>query len=459
MQVYELNMDGLVGPSHHYAGLAPGNIASKTNANRIANPAAAAHQGIKKMRLLHQMGLKQALLPPHQRPNLDLLHQLGFTGTPTEQITKAKRADPMLLSACFSASSMWAANSATVTASIDTDDKRVHFTAANLVSNLHRHQEANFYHQLFRTIFSDERYFHHHSPLPHAITTSDEGAANHSRLCASHNDRGTYLFVYGKRALVQNNSAYPEPKHFPARQTLEASQAIARSHLINPNHLVFACQNPAAIDQGVFHNDVIAVANESLLLVHEEAFLDQAHILNEICSKSKFPVNIIEVQQQRITITEAISSYLFNSQIVTLPHYLENKKMALIAPVECEENQAINILIEELISDNSNPISEVHYLDLKQSMQNGGGPACLRLRVPLNTREFSAMHQGVLVDDKLLNHLDTWIDKHYRSRLHADDLADPDLINECYSALDALTTILNLGSIYPFQRESICGKR
>ncbi len=454
MTIQEINMDGLVGPSHHYAGLSVGNIASTSNALTFANPAAAAHQGIKKMRLLHHKGLKQALLPPHQRPNLQLLYQLGFAGTPKEQINRARRADPNLLSACYSASSMWTANAATVSASIDTKDNRVHFTAANLVTNIHRCQEAAFSQQLLQKLFHDERYFKHHPLLPQTGTTSDEGAANHSRLCKHHSDIGTYLFVYGKRALPVGNS-YPAPTRFPARQTLEASQAIARSHTLNPARIVFACQNPVAIDQGVFHNDVIAVANESLLLVHEEAFLNQADVLTELTSKTECPLNIIQVKKRDISIADAVNSYLFNSQLITLP----NKKMAIIAPAECEEHSAIKRFIDYLLTNDSNPIIEAHFLDLKQSMRNGGGPACLRLRVPLNEQELSAMHQGILVNDTLLTTLDTWVDKHYRTRLHTDELGDPALLDECFSALDELTSILNLGSIYPFQREYTCGKQ
>lgn len=455
MTVYEVNMDGLVGPSHHYAGLSAGNIASTSNALRIANPAAAAHQGIQKMRLLHRMGIKQALMPPHQRPNLHLLQQLGFSGTPIEQINHAKRADPNLLSACYSASSMWTANAATVSASLDTDDKRVHFTAANLISNIHRHQEATFSHQLLEKIFSDERYFYHHPILPKTVTTGDEGAANHSRICENHHDTGTYLFVYGKRALPAGNS-YPAPNRFPARQTLEASKAVARSHLLNPERVIFACQNPTAIDQGVFHNDVIAVANESLLLIHEEALLDQTEVLAELRIKAPF-LHIIEVSSQLFSVADAVSSYVFNSQLITLPDH-SKKRMAIIAPAECEQHPAIKTFIDSLLEDDSNPLGEAHYLDLKQSMRNGGGPACLRLRVPLNKQELSAMHQGVLVNDALLNTLDNWVDKHYRSQLHADDLADPELLDECFSALDELTSLLRLGSIYPFQREKTCGK-
>lgn len=456
MRVYEVNLDGLVGPSHHYAGLSAGNIASTTNALSMANPAAAAHQGIQKMRLLHQMGLKQALLPPHQRPNLHLLRQLGFTGTPNQQINQAHKADPNLLSACYSASSMWAANTATVSGSMDTQDNRVHFTAANLVSNIHRQQEAAFSHHLLQTIFSDSQYFYHHPPLPYTLTMSDEGAANQSRLCRNHNEQGIYLYVYGKRALPAGNT-YPAPHRYPARQTYEASQAIARSHLINSDKVIFACQNPAVIDQGVFHNDVIAVANEFILFLHEEAFLDQTCLLDRLQAQTPdLPLKIIEVKRQQISVSEAVKSYLFNSQLITLPDKI--KKMALIAPTECQQHSSIQGYIDDLIADADNPINEVHYLDLKQSMRNGGGPACLRLRVPLTESQIGAMHQGILVDDALLNILDNWIDKHYRTQLHTDDLIDPSLLNECFSALDELTSILNLGSIYPFQREKTCGK-
>lgn len=438
-------MDGLVGPSHHYAGLSTGNIASTSNALLLSNPAAAAHQGIHKMRLLYQMGLKQAIIPPHQRPNLHLLYQLGFTGTPAQQINKVRKADPTLLGACYSASSMWAANAATVSASADTSDQRIHFTAANLVSNLHRHQEAAFTHRAFQKFFSDEHYFYHHPSLPATIITSDEGAANHSRLCMNQQMPGVNLFVYGKHALSKKD---PTPLHFPARQTLEASQAIARCHLLNPDQVIFACQKPSSIDQGVFHNDVIAVANASVLLLHEEAFLNQQEVLNELRQKAFFPLHVIEARLQDFSVKEAVASYIFNSQLITLPN---EKEMALISPTECEQHSNIKRFIDTLIADKSNPISQVHYLDLKQSMRNGGGPACLRLRVPLNDSELLAMHQGILVNEKLLDDLDQWVDKHYRTELHINDLGDPELINECLSALDALSSLLKLGSFYPFQ--------
>ena len=443
MSTYELNIDGLVGPTHHYAGLSAGNIASTNNALSPANPMASALQGISKMRLLHQLGIKQAFMPPHLRPNLALLRQLGFSGTNAHIVRKAKQQAPELLSACYSAASMWTANAATVSPSRDTTDKRVHFTAANLITNLHRQQESSFSRYLLQHFFSVETYFHHHPSLPTTNTTRDEGAANHSRLCQTHGEEGIHLFVYNQQLFP--TSAHPAiPTRYPARQTREASEAVARSHLLNSNNVVFAQQTPAVVDLGVFHNDVIAVANESVLLIHQEALVNQESVFKTLQSKSAIPLTIIEINHKQMSVVDAVKSYFFNSQLVTLP----NQKMALIAPHECSQLESIKTVIDELLSSQNNPITEVHFQDLKQSMRNGGGPACLRLRVVLNQAELSAMHQGILVNDSLLDKLEAWVKHHYRTELHADDLDDPSLITESYTALDELTILLNLGPIY-----------
>ncbi|MBA2711571.1 MAG: N-succinylarginine dihydrolase [Tatlockia sp.] len=447
MKFYELNLDGLVGSTHHYAGLSLGNLASTSNKLLPSNPQAAALQGLAKMRMLVQLGLKQAIMPPHQRPNLELLFQLGFKGTARQQVEKAAREAPEILGACYSSSFMWTANAATVSSSLDTADRRVHFTAANLISNLHRHQEANFAKLLLERLFSNETYFHHHSILPNCLISSDEGAANHSRLCVSHGNPGINLFVYGKQSFNFQGSI---PLKFPARQTLEASQAIARTHQLDLENTVIACQNPRAIDQGVFHNDVIAVANEQVLLIHEEAFSEQSKVLAGLQKKAPFPIQIIEIPSKRLDLPTSVGSYFFNSQLVSIPNKAD---MALMAPTECKESPIVSQLIEELLSDKGNPISMVHYLDLKQSMRNGGGPACLRLRIPLSEQEFNAMHQAVIVSESLLDKLEIWVRYHYRTQLEVKDLADPKLLDESFQALDELSQILELGAIYPFQLE------
>ena len=48
----EFNFDGLVGPSHNYAGLSFGNVASFSNVKSASNPKQAALQGLAKMRAL-----------------------------------------------------------------------------------------------------------------------------------------------------------------------------------------------------------------------------------------------------------------------------------------------------------------------------------------------------------------------------------------------------------------------
>lgn len=440
MKFYELNLDGLVGPTHHYAGLSSGNMASTIYALKPANPLAAALQGIEKMRLIHSLGIKQAFIPPQIRPNLNLLHQVGFQGSTQNIIKQAAKDAPDILSACFSASSMWTANAATISPSIDSHNNRINFTAANLITNLHRHQEAPCSRDILKQIFNSKKHFIHHNTLPSTAVMSDEGAANHCRLCANHSEAGINLFVYNKRYLPAGNTC-PTPKKFPARQSLEASEAVARQHQLNPGKTIFAQQNPNAVDLGVFHNDVIAVANESLLLVHQDAFYDQEKIINELRLKADFALNILEIKRENVTIAEAVKTYLFNSQLITLP----DSTMTLIAPIECKNNHRVSSCINGIIDDISNPISSVHFVDLKQSMQNGGGPACTRLRVIMNNEEIGAMHQGVLVSNELLDKLCAWVTMHYRDKLQAEDLVDPNLIVECNDAFDSLLKIINIG--------------
>jgi succinylarginine dihydrolase len=443
---YELNVDGLVGPTHNYAGLSVGNVASANNAQTASNPRMAALQGLRKMKFVRDLGLKQALLPPHARPALDSLRMLGFGGSNAQVIQQAATASHELLASCYSSSNMWTANAATVSPSADTADGRVHFTPANLANKLHRSIEHPTASKLLQRIFGNPEYFVHHATLPCHDSFGDEGAANHTRLAPSHGELGVEFFVYGKTAF---DASKPMPKTFPARQTIEASQAIARLHGLTDAKTVYAQQDPDTIDAGVFHNDVIAVGNGNTLLYHEKAFLNGEAALQELQQKyGDSPLHFIRIAENEVTVAEAVQTYLFNSQLLTLP----NGSMALIAPGECAENQAVATRVQAMCEDSANPVNAVHYLDVRESMKNGGGPACLRLRVALTQDELTAMHQNVLLTDALYHQLVQWIEKHYRDHLTVADLADPLLAEEAYAALDELTQILQLGSIYPFQQ-------
>ncbi len=444
MLYHEVNFDGLVGPTHNYAGLSVGNVASQKNAKLTANPKQAALQGLEKMRALSRLGLLQGVLPPHARPDIGVLRQLGFGGSDTQLISRVAREQPGLLAACYSASAMWTANAATVSPSPDTADGKVHFTAANLCNKFHRMLEADTTSEILKAVFPCETHFTHHAALPFHPLFGDEGAANHTRLCDSQCHEGLEIFVYGTAT-----DAARSPSRYPARQTREASEAIARLHGLDHGRTLFIQQNPDVIDAGVFHNDVIAVGNENVLLCHEKAFSAQKNTLAKIHEHypGSRPLHLLEVSEQDVGLDDAVSSYLFNSQLISLP----GGGMALVAPEECQNHPAISRYLKNLVAA-SNPIDEVLFFDLRQSMQNGGGPACLRLRVTLSDSELGAVNPACLFSDTLYDRLVTWVERHYRDRLSPGDLADPVLINEVQGALDQLTGVLALGSIYPFQK-------
>ena len=348
----EINFDGIVGPSHNYAGLSLGNLAATKNAGETSYPRAAALQGVAKMRRNMACGLAQGFLLPLPRPDSGWLEELAVDG----------ETDAALVAGAWSASSMWTANAATVSPAPDTADGRCHLTVANLVTMPHRsHEWADTLEQL-RLAFADADYFAVHGPVP--PTFGDEGAANHMRFAPSHGEPGLEVFVYGRTG-----------GKFPARQHEQASRIVARRHGLDPARCLFVEQNPDAIAAGAFHNDVVAVANENVLFTHELAFADPQGTFAAI--RERCPgVEVVEVPADRVSLDDAITSYLFNAQLLSPP----DGQMTLVVPEECRENGAVWSWLQEMLAGNG-PIRRVDVVDVRQSMANGGGPACLRLRV------------------------------------------------------------------------------
>jgi succinylarginine dihydrolase len=446
MKPCEVNFDGLVGPTHNYGGLSYGNVASQSNSQQGSSPREAARQGLAKMKALMEMGFTQGVLAPQERPDVAALRRLGFAGSDAEVIAQAARdAMPLLVANC-SASSMWVANAATVSPSADTADGRVHFTAANLNCKYHRSIEHPTTSRVLRAMFANPTHFAHHDALPAVAQFGDEGAANHTRLCRDYGEAGVEFFVYGRSAF---DARLPAPQKYPARQTLEASQAVARLHGLSEEGVVFAQQNPAVIDQGVFHNDVIAVGNGELLFHHQDAFLDSDGVLAQLQAKLAArggQLQSICVPRAEVSVDDAVRTYLFNSQLLSRA----DGTMLLVVPEECRANPRVWTYLERLTAQDAG-IAEVKVFDLKQSMRNGGGPACLRLRVALKADELAAVNPGVILTPALYETLNDWVERHYRDRLVEADMADPQLLIECRTALDELTQILKLGSVYPFQ--------
>jgi succinylarginine dihydrolase len=411
----EINFDGIVGPSHNYAGLSFGNLASTRNAGHVSQPRAAALQGVDKMRANLSLGLAQGILLPHPRPHRLWLAELGTT---------IEQADPAIASNAMSASAMWAANAATVSPAPDTADGKCHLTVANLKTMPHRSHEWPATLAQLTIAFGGDA-FAVHGAVPPAF--GDEGAANHMRLAASHREPGVEVFVYG----VGGGA-------FPARQHVEASRAIARLHRLNRDGVIFAQQSEEAIAAGAFHNDVVAVANERVLFAHEQAFADKEALLAQL--EAKVPgFEYVEVPASEVPLADAVRSYLFNAQLVTEP----GGGPALIVPNEARETASVWSWIERHLASNG-PIRRVEVVDVRESMANGGGPACLRLRVVADP---GTVDPRFIVEEALLDRIADVIRRSWPEQIHHDDLQQPALVAEVERARSALLEALGLGQL------------
>jgi succinylarginine dihydrolase len=446
----EHQFDGLVGPTHNYGGLSPGNVASTVHTGEVSNPRAAARQGLAKMRFVCDLGIAQAVLPPHDRPSLSTLRALGFHGSDDEVMAAAAADDGLALRMCSSASPMWTANAATVSPSSDSSDGRVHLVVANLQQMFHRAIEAPTTARILRAIFADTEHFAVHDALPGGGQFADEGAANHTRLQTSLG--AAHLFAWGRETFARPSRflAATAPRRYPARQTREASEALARAHRLDRARCFFPQQHPEGIDAGAFHTDVLAVGNGNFFMLHELAFADDAALTTELRRVLGDELFLVRAGREELPVASAIEAYPFNSQVLTLP----GGAMAIVAPEDAREDAHARAFLERVVAAGG-PVRAVHYIDVRQSMHNGGGPACLRLRVPLTDEEARAVRDGgrrVVLDESLYGTLCAWVERHYRDRLLPADLADRSLAREGMRALDELTEILGLGAVYDFQR-------
>ncbi len=413
MALNEINFDGIVGPSHNYAGLSRGNLASARNAFQVSHPRAAALQGIEKMRANLALGLAQGIFLPHPRPNRDWLEQLG---------TSIETAEAAIAVNAMSASAMWAANAATVSPAPDTADGRCHLTAANLGTMAHRSHEWPATLAQLRLAFANSDAFAVHPPVPTAF--GDEGAANHMRLAAAHDQPGLELFVFG-------HSGGP----FPARQHVQACKAVARLHGLDPDRTLFVEQSEYAIAAGAFHNDVVAVANGPVLFAHEKAFADRDRLISD-CEARLPGFELVEVADAEVPLADAIASYLFNAQLVSPP----GGEMTLVVPEETRETPSVWGWLERHLAGNG-PIRRVEVVDVRQSMANGGGPACLRLRVVADPAQ---VDPRFIVDDARLDVIAECIDRSWPSEIHSQELQQPSLIRDIEAAREGLLEALDL---------------
>jgi succinylarginine dihydrolase len=325
----------------------------------------------------------------------------------------------------------------------DSVDSRCHVVVANLTATAHRALEGPARAAMLRALFRDTTRVVVHDPLPPNPALSDEGAANHTRLTAPQADGGWHLFVYGRAGETLPQDL---PRTFPARQRAEASRAVARLGHLQPDRALFVRQHPRAIDAGAFHNDVVMVGDGTRLLVHEYGLVEQEVVLQAL--RHHLPMlRVYQVPQRDFSLRQAVTSYLFNSQLLQTP-----QGAVLLAPGHSSTGAAAKV-IRRLLDDGF--MDHVLFQELDQSMAGGGGPACLRLRLPLTPGELATLAPGVLLDAAKLQRLEAWVDQYYRDELAPADLADPQLLRETQEALDTLTQLLELGALYPFQYDAL----
>ncbi len=432
MKLTEVQIDRLVGPTHHFGGIGVGNVASQTHGGQRSNPAAAALQGLAKMRLVAGMGVPQVILPPQRRPHLVLLRSLGFSGSDADVLRRSRDEAPELLSAAMSCSAMWTANAATVTPGIDSDQASATLTIANLVASVHRALEPDqTMMDLRRCLPSPTRLF---ASLPGGAALRDEGAANHMRLGTDDNQRGINVFVHG--------DFDPKPQRFWPRQSLAACQAIARQHQLPVENTFFLKQHPAAIDAGAFHNDVVALSHQQLLIHHQLAF-SHGHTLERLDERflalTGKQLIRIEVSNEALSLQEAIETYLFNSQIVSSSSG-DEPRWVILCPAQVREHVRARKLVDDWCQQGL--FARAHFVDLNQSMSGGGGPACLRLRVPLAEDELAAIPTNALWNEEIDEKLCETIKECYVEELSMDDLARIDFCEQAEHAHDRVVSQL-----------------
>ncbi|MEQ1827530.1 MAG: N-succinylarginine dihydrolase [Pirellula sp.] len=436
----ECNVDGLIGPTHHYGGLGVGNLASHSNRLKVSNPRAAALQGLSKMCLVAKKSVPQFFLPPPKRPNWEWLESCGFGGSRQDVLHRCYDVAPVLLSAAYSSAFMWTANAATVAPSIDTVDSKLHVVPANLCSSIHRGQEASERASQLKSLLINVPDTRVHAPLPSVLPLRDEGAANHMRFCCPETGLGIHLFVYGPPIEATPSGG------FHGRQSELASKQVANALALHESDVVFAQQSAEAIAEGVFHNDVIAMSHGSLFIVHERAFARLDSVLEELAerfqAKTGQPLRTLRVSEGELPVHEAVRTYLFNSQLI------EDSlgQLELICPEECIHSDSTRMLIQGWIDDPSNPIQRATQVPLNQSMANGGGPACLRLRIPLHREQIAAMGDEFRINEAFAERLREAIEKWYPESLSIEDLNRLEFAEHVHRAVDALNEATGLTS-------------
>ena len=365
-------IDTIPGPTNHFGGHAVGNIASMNSKNNILNPQKAALEWLEKVKKVAMIGGNQFVLPPQRRP-----------------LTHKKKT---LTQSDISSSFIWMANAGLFIPRIDTQLENNQFIPANMKQSEHRNIEHPFHQYWLKKILKYSKCNFHK-----ILDINDEGSANSIRLWHKKNQCGVNIFVYGKP-----NARYP------IRQSKSSCEKII--NITKPRHYILLEQTKEAIDAGVFHNDVIAFGFKNTIICHEKAFSNQKQELKKLkkifTNSLNAPLNIVEIANNSLSLNAAVKTYLFNSQVIEI-----NNKFELICPIEVKENPNSYKITEKWVTNGL--FNKVHFVNIKSSLKNGGGPACLRLCLYLNDNEVKKIPTKFKLDKTKYKKISKIILEHY----------------------------------------------
>ena len=426
----EYNLDSMIGPTHHFGGLSKGNLASMAHQFQMSSPKKAALEGLEKMRLAHEIGQNQLWFPPQRRPIFDAM--INGAGSDIDKVRWAFDNNPELLSQLFSSSAMWMANNATVSGSADSSDGLVHVIPANLSTLAHRRVEVAQNLILLNYAFFTKQ-FKVHPPLSHRFR--DEGAANHMQFSTDGHSKSLHLFVYNRSKSGDEDKYLP----FPLRQSYEASRSLAKAMNIPETQTLICRQLATSVQKGVFHHDVVGMSHQDVLIIHELALEDQDHTLQLLQTMSqnilKKKLTIIQVSSEQLSLKEALDTYFFNSQFIKD----QDGNVHLICAQQCNNHPKVSLLVDDLIAQKV--IEKVHYISLSESMMNGGGPACLRLRLPLTSKEFSNIPNCFKFSDEKYQEMVHFVHQFYPNQVRLADFIQINFLKKMNQLFDGLYSL------------------
>ena len=407
-------IDTIIGPTYHYGGLALGNTHSLDHKHVVANPKKAALQGLSKMKLLRDHGISQYVLPAYVRDYKGLVQgYYNNQGDFEDNLKRLYDENLDIFSSFFSASSAWLANAWTMTPSIDSSDGRYHVSPASLNACFHRQLDVKQTIAILTNRLCSKTYITCHHPSPFF----DEGAANMIRLSAG--GKGLYLFVSGSS----------DTKRFKSRHDKRSWQRLVSQHQLDPDYVIYLTQHPDAIDAGVFHNDVISFGVDDLLVVHENAFVDQPNycdtILERYFSCFGTDLTLIQIPDSILPLKDAVNSYFFNSQLVRK----DDNRYLLLVPSRCKGLPVMDYFVS-IVAKKWESQLEIMVCDVEESIKNGGGPACLRNSMDVYD------DPKLIFDDRYLFTLEKYddfvrlVNQYYPSSLELNDFLSVSFLND-----------------------------